>query len=228
MTGKHILIALDGPVGAGKSSLADAVASRLNILHLDTGAMYRAVALAALRRGIDPGDEGTVVALCEGGLADVSVRFQDGRQVTLLQGEPVDRDIRAQSVGSAASTVSRYKEVRRYLVRRQQQLAQTQSLVIDGRDIGTVVLPDAPVKIFLTASAEERARRRYEQIRDSQPDTTFEQVLEELNLRDKQDRERENDPLCQAEDAVLLDTTGFAFEQSVDAIMAVVESVYGG
>ncbi len=226
MSNRHTLIALDGPVSAGKSSLADAVAQQLNILHLDTGAMYRAVALAALRRDIDPADEQAVVALCLSGQAEVSVRFQDGQQITELCGLPVDGDIRAQAVGSAASTVSRYKQVRAYLVSLQQQLSKTQSMIIDGRDIGTVVLPDAPVKIFLTASSEERARRRFEQIKDAQPDATYQDVLSELVGRDKQDLERANDPLRQAEDAVLLDTTGMTFEESVAAILRIVETAY--
>ncbi len=222
-----ILIALDGPVSSGKSSLAGALAKRLGILHLDTGAMYRAVGLAALRQGIDPADQQAVVAMCLDGRAEIAVRFEAGRQVTLLNGQPVDDEIRALEVGSAASAVSRYLQVRRYLVKLQQRIAQTQSMVIDGRDIGTVVLPEAPVKIFLTASPQERARRRYQQIKDIQPDATYDKVLAKLLARDKQDREREHDPLRQAEDAVALDTTGNTFEQSVEALMAIVEGVYG-
>ncbi|NLD35151.1 MAG: (d)CMP kinase [Clostridiales bacterium] len=227
MTHKPLLIALDGPVSAGKSSLADAVARRLNILHLDTGAMYRAIGLAALQQGIDPADEQAVSNLVESGRVEVDVRFADGHQQTLLNGSPVDDLIRSQQVGSAASTVSRYGPVRRYLVARQQAIARQQSMIIDGRDIGTVVLPGARAKVFLTASPEVRARRRYEQIRGTDPAATYEAVLSELIQRDRQDRERPLDPLRQAEDAVLLDTTGFSFDQSVEAILRIVEAAYG-
>lgn len=220
-----LLIALDGPVGAGKSSLADEVARRLHILHLDTGAMYRALGLAALERGIDIQDEEAVSALGE--QVALSVRFEDGRQVTLLDGRPVDDHIRTQEVGNAASTVSRYQRVRRRMVQAQQAIAREQSMIIDGRDIGTVVLPHARAKVFLTATAEERARRRLNQVQDKEPGVTFERVYEELLLRDKQDQERAVDPLRQAEDAVLLDTTGYEFEQSVQAILAIVEKAYG-
>lgn len=222
-----LLIALDGPVGAGKSSLAKAVADKLNILHLDTGAMYRAVALAVLDRGISPLDEAAVSALCEKGEARVDVRFVAGTQQTLLNDVPVDQRLRSQEVGSAASSVSRYQAVRSYLVSRQQAMAATQSMIIDGRDIGTAVLPQAKLKIYLTASAQERARRRYEQIRDKQPEVSYQAVLQELMLRDKQDMEREITPLRQAADAVLLDTTGYSFEQSVAAILDIVEARHG-
>ena len=157
----------------------------------------------------------------------VDVRFVDGHQQTLLDGQPVDDQLRSQQVGSAASTVSRYGPVRRYLVARQQAIARQQSMIIDGRDIGTVVLPDARAKVFLTASPEVRARRRYEQIRATDAAATYEDVLKELIARDKQDRERPLDPLRQAEDAVLLDTTALDFNQSVDAIVRIVEAAYG-
>lgn len=214
-------------MGAGKSSIADAVAKALNILHLDTGAMYRAVALAALDKGIPVDDEQALAALCrEDGLL-VDVRFAEGRQQTLLRGQPVDDRLRSQEIGSAASAVSRFRPVRDYLVRRQQELAARQSMIIDGRDIGAVVLPDARLKIFLTASPEERARRRYLQIRDKEPDVRYEDVLRELIARDRQDTEREVTPLKQAEDAVLLDTTDMDFESSVQAIIRLAEARYG-
>lgn len=222
-----LLIALDGPVSAGKSSLADAVARRFGILHLDTGAMYRAIGLAALHHGIDPADEQAVSGLLAADRVQVDVRFVDGHQQTLLDGQPVDDQLRSQQVGSAASTVSRYGPVRRYLVARQQAIARQQSMIIDGRDIGTVVLPDARAKVFLTASPEVRARRRYEQIHGTDAAATYEGVLKELIARDKQDRERPLDPLRQAEDAVLLDTTALDFNQSVDAIVRIVEAAYG-
>lgn len=227
MPTQPFLIALDGPVSAGKSSLADAVARRLGILHLDTGAMYRAVGLAALRAGIDPGDEAAVTEMLRKGAVDIDVRFEEGRQSTWLNGERVDQAIRSQEAGGAASAVSRYRGVRRFLVQQQQALARSQSMIIDGRDIGTVVLPQAGAKVFLTASPETRARRRFEQIREKEPGLSYEAVLAELTERDRQDRERSVDPLRQAEDAVLLDTSELSFEQSVEAILDIVEAAYG-
>lgn len=227
MQAEPLLIALDGPVGAGKSSLAQAVARRLDILHLDTGAMYRAVALAALNRGISPDDEDALAALCVSGQARIDIRFEQGLQQTLLNGVPVDGQLRSEAVGKAASAVSRFRAVRAYLVARQQALAKTQSMIIDGRDIGTVVLPQARAKIYITADASERARRRYEQIRASQPEASYQSILTELIARDKQDMEREVTPLRRAEDAVLLDTTDLDFNASVEAILAIVEEAYG-
>ena len=152
-------IAIDGPVGAGKSTIADEVAARLHILHLDTGAMYRAVGLAVMDAGLDIQDEAGVTALCEAGRAHVDVRYQDGAQRTLVNGQDVTGRIRTQQAGTAASAVSRYAAVRQMLVRRQQEIAAAQPMLLDGRDICTVVLPNAPVKIYLTASAEARAQR---------------------------------------------------------------------
>ena len=223
-----LLIALDGPVGAGKSSLADAVAKQLNILHLDTGAMYRALALGAMGLGVDIYDEASLNRLCDENALPVDVQFVDGRQQTLLNGQPVDDAIRSQEVGSAASTVSRYRRVRQYLVERQQQLAARQSMIMDGRDIGTVVLPMAKAKIFLTASAEKRAQRRYQQLLDKNQPADYATVLEELRQRDQQDSGRAVDPLRQADDAVLLDTSELDFDQSVQAILRIVEAAYAG
>ena len=152
-------IGIDGPVGAGKSSVADAVAAKLGILHLDTGAMYRALGLTALKNGIDVQDEEAIVTLCRN--LGVSVRHEADGQHTLVRGEDVTGLIRTPEVSMAASTVSRYAEVRKEMVRTQQQLASETDMVLDGRDICTTVLPNATAKIYLTASAEERARRRY-------------------------------------------------------------------
>ncbi len=217
-----INIALDGPVGAGKSTIADAVASRLGILHLDTGAMYRAIGLAALRAGISPSDEDTVTALC--GRVDVGVAHQPDGQHTLLDGEDVTGLIRTEEVSMAASTVAKFAGVRRAMVAVQQRLAATTDMLVDGRDIGLRVLPDAPVKIFLTASPEERARRRWEQLREKGGSDSYEQVLEDLKRRDYQDTHREVDPLQAVADAVIVDTTGLSFEESVEKILAVVEA----
>ena len=218
-------IAIDGPVGAGKSSIADQVAARLRILHLDTGAMYRALALHVLRSGIDPSDEEAVSACCE--QARVDVRYESGEQRTLLAGEDVTGLIRTGEVSAAASLVSRYPAVRRRMVRAQQELAAQADMLIDGRDIGTRVLPDAPVKIYLTATPEERARRRHLQQLAKGDDTPYEQVLRELNERDRQDMTRETDPLRQAEDAVLVDSTQMTEQQVVERIVSIVEDVYG-
>ena len=217
-----INIALDGPVGAGKSTIADAVASRLGILHLDTGAMYRAIGLAALRAGISPSDEDAVTALC--GRVDVGVAHQPDGQHTLLDGEDVTGLIRTEEVSMAASTVAKFAGVRRAMVAVQQRLAATTDMLVDGRDIGLRVLPDAPVKIFLTASPEERARRRWEQLRATGGSESYEQVLEDLKRRDYQDTHREVDPLQAVADAVIVDTTGLSFEESVEKILAVVEA----
>ena len=220
-----INIAIDGPVGARKSSIADQVAERLDILHLDTGAMYRAVGLNAIRTGADMSDEAAMAALVED--IDVQVRYENGAQRTLLFGEDVSDLIRTGEVSAAASAVSRWGAVRRRMVRAQQEMAAKADMLIDGRDIGTVVLKDSPCKIFLTASAEERARRRYEQQIAKGDMTPYEQVLRELNARDEQDMNRKTDPLRQAEDAILLDSTDMSIEQVVDAIVKIVEDVYG-
>ena len=218
-------IAIDGPVGAGKSSIADEVALRLGILHLDTGAMYRTLGLHALRSGINLEDEAEVTACCE--KAQVSVLYENGAQRTLLFGEDVSGLIRTGEVSAAASKVSKWAGVRRIMVQAQQELAKTADMLIDGRDIGTVVLKDSPCKIYLTASAEERARRRYVQNMEKGDNTPYEQVLAELNARDEQDMNRKVTPLRQAEDAVLVDSTKMNKEETVEAILAIVEGVYG-
>ncbi|MCI6269292.1 MAG: (d)CMP kinase [Clostridiales bacterium] len=218
-------IAIDGPVGAGKSSIADQVAQRLNILHLDTGAMYRAFGLYALRSGTDLASEAALSALAED--VDVQVKYENGAQRTLLFGEDVSELIRTGEVSAAASAVSKWPAVRRRMVRAQQEMARTADMLIDGRDIGTVVLRDSPCKIFLTAAAEERARRRYLQQMEKGDTTPYEQVLRELNARDEQDMNRKTDPLRQAEDAVLVDSTNMTQEETVEAIVRIVEDVYG-
>ena len=218
-------IAIDGPVGAGKSSIADQVAQRLNILHLDTGAMYRAFGLYALRSGTDLASETALSALAED--VDVQVKYENGAQRTLLFGEDVSELIRTGEVSAAASAVSKWPAVRRRMVRAQQEMARTADMLIDGRDIGTVVLRDSPCKIFLTAAAEERARRRYLQQMEKGDTTPYEQVLRELNARDEQDMNRKTDPLRQAEDAVLVDSTNMTQEETVEAIVRIVEDVYG-
>jgi cytidylate kinase len=222
-----LTIAIDGPAGAGKSTLADAVARRLNILHLDTGAMYRAIGLAMLEKGIDILDEDAAVGFIQAGGANLAVAFDGGTQRTMLDGRDVSRDIRTEEAGSAASAVSRYRAVRAWLVALQREIAARQSMVIDGRDIGTVVLPDAKMKIFLTASPEVRALRRLKQLEQAGQQATYEAVLSDLKARDDQDTRRAVAPLRQAADAVLLDTTNLSFDEAVDAVLRMVEEQHG-
>ena len=214
-------IAMDGPVGAGKSSIANAVAKELNILHLDTGAMYRTIGLAALRQGIDLQDEAAVTRLAE--TIDVGVQHAADGQHTLLAGEDVSGLIRTEQVSMAASTVARYAGVRRAMVALQQKLAAQTDMLVDGRDICLVVLPNATVKIYLTASAEARAMRRFLELQKKGASDTYEQVLEDLKQRDWQDMHREVDPLRPAEDAIIVDTTEMNFEQVVAHIIGIVK-----
>lgn len=219
-------IGIDGPVGAGKSTVADAVAARLGILHLDTGAMYRALGLTAIRRGTDLQDEQAIVDLCSS--LKISVSHEADGQHTFVDGEDLTGLIRTQEVGMAASTVSRYAEVRKAMVRLQQLLAAETDMLLDGRDICTTVLPNATAKIYLTASAEERARRRFLELQKKGSTEPFEQVLEEVKARDEQDMNRPVEPLRQAEDAVLVDSTELSFDEVVDAIIAIVEEKRNG
>jgi len=214
-------IAMDGPVGAGKSTIAAEVAKRLGLLHLDTGAMYRAVGLTALRRGVSLEDEAGVTALCRSIV--MSVAHGEKGQRTLVDGEDVSDFLRTQEVSMAASKVAVYAGVRQEMVAIQRRLASETPMLLDGRDIGTRVLPNATVKIYLTAEAEERARRRFVQLQEKGASDTFEQVLEELKRRDENDMNREVDPLRVAEDAIVVDSTHMDFEQTVEAIVKLVE-----
>lgn len=213
-----LTIALDGPVGAGKSSVAEETARRLGILHLDTGAMYRAVGLYVLRQGISTEDEEQVSSLAEGLRMDV--RYVDGTQRTLVEGEDVTAQIRTPQVSMAASAVARYPRVRQAMVALQRRLAAEQPMLADGRDIGTRVLPQAALKVFLTASAEERARRRFLELQAKGLPDTYEEVLAELKKRDDQDMHRAVDPLRPAENARILDSTSLSFEEVVDTLVA--------
>ena len=214
-------IAMDGPVGAGKSSIAKEVAKRLGILHLDTGAMYRAVGLSAIRNGVDLQDEAAVTAHTRE--ISVAVAHSAEGQRTILGGEDVTGLIRTPEVSMAASTVGKYAGVRREMVAIQQRLAASTPMLVDGRDICVRVLPNAPVKIFLTASAEERARRRWNELQDKPDAPSYEEVLRDLRARDEQDMNREVDPLRPTEDAVIVDTTEMNFEQVVQYILNIVE-----
>jgi len=214
-------IAIDGPVGAGKSSIADEAARRLGILHLDTGAMYRALGVTALRNGISTEDEAAVTDLCRH--LNIAVSHAEDGQHTFVDGEDVTGLIRTPEASMAASTVSRYMEVRKEMVRLQQKLAAETDMIVDGRDICTTVLPNATAKIYLTASPEERARRRWLQMQKNGETDSYEQVLAELKKRDEQDMNRPVEPLRQAEDAVLLDSTNMSFDQVVDRILEITE-----
>ncbi len=216
-----ITIAIDGPVGAGKSCIAALVAKRLGILYLDTGAMYRAVGLYMLRNGVDPHDAINVAKRAP--LVHVDVRYEDGEQRVLLGGEDVSEAIRNNEVSMAASAVSAVAVVRHLMVSRQQEIARARSLVMDGRDIGTCVLPEATLKVYLTAAPEERARRRCQQLAQKGVDVPLEQVLSELKARDHADMTRAVSPLRQADDAVLIDSTSLTIEQVVDRILALVD-----
>lgn len=223
---KSIQIALDGPSGAGKSTMARHVAEAFGILYLDTGAMYRAAALKCLRDGIDLSDAGAVSMALSA--ARIDVVFGTEGQRVLLDGEDVTEAIRTNDVSMGASTVSAHLPVRERMVAMQQEIAGRKSVVMDGRDIGTKVLPDAEVKIFLTASPEERAMRRFSELQEKGIlDRTYEALLEEIRTRDWNDSHRAHSPLTQAENAILLDTTGLALEEAVEAIMEIIRARMG-
>jgi len=215
-------IAIDGPAGAGKSTLAKSLAKELGFLYVDTGAIYRTVGLYAEKCGKDVGNPQEVVPL----LKEISLRLTheaDGMQHMYLQGEDVTEEIRQNRVSRYASQVSAMPEVRAFLLEMQRSLAREHNVVMDGRDIGTVVLPQADLKIFLTASAQQRAKRRHGELSMNGGHVPFQQVLEEILVRDEVDRTREIAPLYQAEDAVLLDTSELNLEESLQAMRSMVK-----
>lgn len=215
-------VAIDGPAGAGKSTLARRLSERLGYLYVDTGAIYRTVALAALRAGADPADPGQVVPLLEG--LDVKMAYgEDGVQRMYLSGEDVSQSIREHRVSGVASKVSAIPAVRAFLLDFQRRQAREHDVVMDGRDIGTVVLPGADVKIFLTAAPEARARRRLLELEQRGQEADFETILRDIKERDWQDEHRPVAPLKQAADAVLLDTTQLNLEQSCDRLLSLVK-----
>jgi len=211
-----ISVAIDGPSGAGKSSIARRVAARLGYTYVDTGALYRAIGLFAHRHGIDDTDEAALAPRL--GEIKVELFYRDGKQHVVLNGEDESEDIRKPEMSMAASNVSALPAVRAFLLDLQRQMARNYNVIMDGRDIGTVVLPHADVKIFLTASAEDRAMRRYKEFLGRGENISYEEVLEEINRRDYNDSHREIAPLRPAEDAILLDTTGNTLEQSLDLV----------
>ena len=218
---EFVAIAIDGPSGAGKSTIAKRLAATLGFVYVDTGAMYRTVGLATLRRGIKSEDTAAVIAALSD--IDVSIAYVDGAQRVFLNGEDVSDQIRTPEVSMAASTTSAIPEVRKFLFETQQKLARENNVIMDGRDIGTVVLPNAKVKIFLSASVEDRARRRYDELKDKGMDVSFEDVLEDMKQRDYNDSHRDVAPLKPADDAVSVDTTGNTLEESVALLESIVK-----
>ena len=210
-------IAIDGPAGAGKSTMAKTLAKALDAMYLDTGAMYRAFGLAMLRQGVDIHDHDAVAAKADA--VDIDVNYVDGGQRIYLAGDDVTGEIRSPEVSEAASAISAVAEVRARMVALQRQIAAGHDVVMDGRDIGTAVLPNATLKIFLTASPEERARRRCVELEEKGMPQPYEQVLAEMKARDYRDTHREASPLRAAEDAITLDTSNLNLEQSIQALL---------
>lgn len=217
-----VAIAIDGPAGAGKSTIAKRVAEELNFMYVDTGALYRAVALCAIQKNIEPDDSQRVSEM----LSEIKVQLAFNyrfEKVVLLDGRDVSSRIRTPEVSMAASKISALPQVRAYLLDLQRDIAKENNVIMDGRDIGTVVLPDAKVKIFLTASPQVRAERRYKELSEKGANVSFDEVLKDVNERDYNDSHRKTAPLKPAEDSVFVDTTDLDFEQSVEKIISVIK-----
>jgi cytidylate kinase len=215
-------IAIDGPAGAGKSTIARCAAKAIGFIYVDTGALYRAIGLYMLNRGVDPAKAEEVRPLLQE--VRISLAFEDGEQHVLLCGRDVSQEIRTPQVSMAASGVSAIPEVRSFLFSLQQDIAKRNNVVMDGRDIGTVVLPNAQLKIFLTASPEERAKRRYEEMLEKGQKVDYNNVLSDLVTRDYNDSHRAVAPLIPAENAVIVDTTGNTLEQSVAQLISIIQN----
>lgn len=217
-----VAIALDGPAGAGKSSIAKRAAKALDFIYVDTGALYRTIGLAATRKGVEPKPSPEVDALLSEITVDLTFN-EKGEQIVLLDGEDVSGLIRTPKASMMASKISAVPSVRAYLLDLQRNMAKTHDVIMDGRDIGTVVLPDARVKIFLTASPEARANRRYKELCEKGMDVKYEDILSDVITRDYNDTHRETAPLKPAEGCVTVDTTELDFEQSVEKIISVIK-----
>ncbi len=215
-----INIAIDGPAGAGKSTVAKGVAKKLGYIYVDTGALYRAIGVYALRKGVDTKDVDGVGAILNE--INVELKFVDGTQKVFLNGDDVSEAIRTPDASMAASNVSAIPSVRAFLLDLQRSIAKKNNCLMDGRDIGTVVLPDAQIKIFMTADVEERAMRRFRELKEKGINDSYEQVLEEMKQRDFQDSNRPIAPLKPAEDSVIYDSTGNTLEQSIDELSALI------
>ena len=214
-------VAIDGPAGAGKSSVAKAAAKELGFVYVDTGAIYRTIALHVLRQGVDPHDAPAVEALLPH--IQVELAYTPEGQKMLLNGEDVTGLIRTPEVSMATSACSAIPAVRAFLLERQRDMAREHDVIMDGRDIGTVVLPGADVKIFLTASPEDRARRRFDELRKRGQEADYDTVLRDIILRDEHDTRRSAAPLRQAEDALLVDTTGNSLDESLDVLLETIK-----
>lgn len=210
-------IAIDGPAGAGKSTIAKAVAKNLGIIYVDTGAMYRAIGLLMLREKIDLSDKESIIKKCN--VADVTISYEGDLQVVVLNGENVNSYLRTEEVGNAASAISVIPEVRKKLVELQQKLAASKDCIMDGRDIGTCVLPNADLKIYLTASVEVRAKRRFEELTAKGETCDLEKIKKDIEERDYRDMHRAASPLKQAEDAILVDSSNLSIDQVIVRIL---------
>ena len=209
-------VAIDGPAGAGKSTIAKLVAKEKGYIYVDTGAMYRALAIHFLKKGIAPENTEDVIEACSD--ADVSIRYEDGAQQVYLNGENVTGMLRTEEVGNMASKTSAVPEVREKLLELQRTLAKENDVIMDGRDIGTNILPDADVKIYLTASVETRARRRYDELKEKGEDCDLDQIAQDIKERDERDMNRETAPLRKAEDAILVDSSHMSIPEVVSEI----------
>ncbi len=225
MTKRVYSVAIDGPAGAGKSTIARAAAQKVGFVYADTGAIYRTVAFAVLQSGIDANADNAVAVLLPS--VSVQVTWLNGVQHMILNGHDITAAIRTPAVSNAASVLAAQSAVRQFLLETQREIARTNNVVMDGRDIGTVVLPEADVKIFLTASAEVRAGRRFAELREKHPELTFDEVLADLKERDLRDSSRKIAPLRQADDAILLDTSDFTLAQSIDAAIRCIQERLG-
>lgn len=215
-------IAIDGPAGAGKSTVAQKVAKELSFVYVDTGAMYRAMALYLLRKGVNREEPDEIGEACQN--AEISIEYQNGEQIVLLDGENVNAHLRTEKVSAMASVSSAVPRVREKLLDLQRKLARTMSVVMDGRDIGTTILPDADVKIYLTASSLTRARRRYLEYQEKGEACDLAEIQRTIEERDQRDMTREISPLCQAEDAVLVDSSELTIDETVEKILSVYHS----
>lgn len=211
-------IAIDGPAGAGKSTIAKIVAKKKGFIYVDTGSMYRTLALACHREGIEASDKDNVVKVCES--VKVSLDYIDDTQVVYLNGEDVSSLIRAEEIGNMTSAIAVYEPVRNILVEMQRQLASEKNVVMDGRDIGSVVLPNADLKIYLTASSRTRAQRRYKELTEKGIECNLDEIEKDIIDRDYRDMNREVSPLAQAEDAVLIDSSDMTIDEVVEKIVA--------
>lgn len=214
-------IAIDGPSGAGKSTLAKALAKRLGLVYVDTGAMYRTVGLCAARAGVDTADHGAVAGILPG--CDIELRYMEDGQHVFLCGEDVSTEIRTPDASMYASAVAKIPAVREFLLTVQRGMTENGNVIMDGRDIGTVIMPDADCKLFVFASAEARARRRYKELVEKGQECSYEEVLRDIEERDRNDREREIAPCVPAEDAIMFDNSELDFDGTVEAALALIE-----